>query len=47
MFVFVHQVLHQDILSREHIIDNLTEKAQALTQATPSAKVGHFINVSL
>ncbi|GFO48198.1 nesprin-1, partial [Plakobranchus ocellatus] len=38
-----HKVLHQDILSREHIMDNLTEKAQALTQATPSAKVNKFV----
>ncbi|XP_035824390.1 nesprin-1 [Aplysia californica] len=33
-----HKVLHQDILSREHIIENLAEKAQALTHSTPSAK---------
>ncbi|KAK0046935.1 nesprin-1, partial [Biomphalaria pfeifferi] len=38
-----HKVRHQDILSREHIIDNLTEKAQALTQSAPSAKVKKFV----
>ncbi|KAH9507324.1 hypothetical protein Btru_056910, partial [Bulinus truncatus] len=38
-----HKVRHQDILSREHIIENLTEKAQALTQSTPSAKVKKFV----
>ncbi|CAL1544282.1 unnamed protein product [Lymnaea stagnalis] len=38
-----HKVLHQDILSREHIIENLSEKAQALTQSTPSAKVKKFV----
>ena len=37
------QVLHQDILSRKHIIENLGEKAQALTKATPSAKVNKFV----
>ncbi|XP_076442566.1 muscle-specific protein 300 kDa-like isoform X3 [Babylonia areolata] len=38
-----HKVLHQDILSRKHIIENLGEKAQALTKATPSAKVNKFV----
>ncbi|KAK7104412.1 hypothetical protein V1264_019133 [Littorina saxatilis] len=38
-----HKVLHQDILSRKHIMENLGEKAQALTKATPSAKVNKFV----
>ncbi|XP_025103982.1 nesprin-1-like isoform X4 [Pomacea canaliculata] len=38
-----HKVLHQDILSRKHIVENLEEKAQALTRSTPSAKVNKFV----
>lgn len=30
-------------MSRKHIIENLEEKAQALTRATPSAKVNKFV----
>ncbi|KAL8590280.1 hypothetical protein ACOMHN_006396 [Nucella lapillus] len=38
-----HKVLHQDILSRKHIIENLSEKAQGLSRATPSAKVSKVV----
>ncbi|CAG5135691.1 unnamed protein product, partial [Candidula unifasciata] len=38
-----HQILHRDILSRDHIIDKLTEKAHTLTQSAPSAKVKNFV----
>ncbi|XP_041353316.1 nesprin-1-like isoform X4 [Gigantopelta aegis] len=39
-----HKVLHQDILSRQHIIQSLSEKAQNLTQSSPAAKVQKFVN---
>ncbi|XP_076463750.1 muscle-specific protein 300 kDa-like isoform X7 [Babylonia areolata] len=38
-----HKVLHQDILSRKHIMENLSEKAQALSRSSPSAKVSKFV----
>lgn len=41
--MYVEQVLHQDIVSRQHAVDALAEKAQILTSATPSGgKVGKF-----
>ncbi|CAG5128719.1 unnamed protein product, partial [Candidula unifasciata] len=38
-----HKVLHQDILSREHIIDSLRQKAHALTESSQSGKVISFV----
>ena len=40
------QVLHQDIMSRQHVVDNLTEKAQTLSQSSPVAKVNKFVDES-
>ena len=41
-----HRVLHQDIMSRQHVVDNLTEKAQTLSQSSPVAKVNKFVDES-
>ncbi|KAK6181528.1 hypothetical protein SNE40_009363 [Patella caerulea] len=38
-----HKVLHQDILSREYIMENLIKKANSLMHSTPSAKVDKFV----
>lgn len=39
-----YQVLHQDIMSRQHILDNLTERATSLAQSSPVAKVNKFVD---
>lgn len=36
-------MLHQDIVSRQHVMDNLLDKARNLSQSTPSAKVAKFV----
>ena len=38
------QVLHQDIMSRQHVLDNLTEKANTLSKQSPVAKVNKFVD---
>lgn len=37
------QVLHQDIISRQHVMDNLHDKARNLSHSTPSAKVAKYV----
>lgn len=39
-----HQILHRDILSRDHIIGKLTEGARTLAQSAPSVKVKSFVD---
>lgn len=43
-FIILLQVLHQDIMSRQHVLDNLSEKAQSLSQSSPVAKVNKFVD---
>ncbi|KAL5008450.1 hypothetical protein ScPMuIL_014031 [Solemya velum] len=38
-----HRIVHQDVLSRQHVIKNLTGKANTLTQSIPAAKVNKFV----
>ena len=33
-------------MSRQHVVDNLTEKAQTLSQSSPVAKVNKFVDES-
>lgn len=33
-------------MSRQHVVDNLTEKAQMLSQSSPVAKVNKFVDES-
>ncbi|KAJ8309205.1 hypothetical protein KUTeg_014079 [Tegillarca granosa] len=39
-----HRVLHQDIQSRQHVMENLAEKAQTLAHSSPAAKVNKFVD---
>lgn len=36
-------MLHQDIVSRQHVIDNLLDKAKNLSQSSPAAKVAKYV----
>ncbi|ESO86156.1 hypothetical protein LOTGIDRAFT_167389 [Lottia gigantea] len=38
-----HKILHQDILSRQYVMENLTKKANSLMHSTPSARVNKFV----
>lgn len=42
--LLMFQILHQDIMSRKHVMDNLSDKAKNLSRSTPTARVNKFVD---